>query len=80
MFDAQLYRDRVEVEAWQKRGPLITLTQRCKAAGLIEEADFLRLDQAAAEEVERAVEFAEQSSWEPLADLERFVYAQPAAP
>jgi len=77
MFDAQLYRDKAEVEEWRQRGPLITFTTRCKAAGLITEEDFLRLDAAAVAEVDAAVRFAEQSEWEPVADLARFVYAEP---
>ncbi len=77
MFDAQLYRDKAEVEAWRQRGPLITFTTRCKAAGLITEEDFQRLDAAAVAEVDAAVQFAEQSEWEPVADLARFVYAEP---
>jgi pyruvate dehydrogenase E1 component alpha subunit len=76
MFDAQLYRDKAEVEEWRQRGPLITFTTRCKAGGVITEEDFLRLDQAAAAEVDAAVQFAEQSEWEPVADLQRFVYAE----
>jgi pyruvate dehydrogenase E1 component alpha subunit len=76
MFDAQLYRDKAEVEEWRQRGPLITFTTRCKAGGVITEEDFLRLDQAAAAEVDAAVRFAEQSEWEPVADLQRFVYAE----
>jgi len=79
MFDAQLYRDKAEVEAWRARGPLITFTTRCKAAGLITEEDFQRLDQAAAAEVDAAVRFAEESEWEPVEDLARFVYAETGA-
>jgi len=78
MFDAQLYRDKAEVEEWRKRGPLITFTKRCKAAGLITEEDFQRLEKAADGEVEAAVAFAERSEWEPLDALERFVYAEHA--
>jgi len=76
MFDAQLYRDKAEVEEWRKRGPLITFTTRCKAAGLIAEADFLQLESAANAEVDAAVAFAERSDWEPVEHLERFVYAE----
>lgn len=76
MFDAQLYRDKTEVEEWRKRGPLITFTTRCKAAGLITEDDFLRLETQANAEVDAAVDFAEGSAWEPIEDLERFVYAE----
>ncbi|MBS0578521.1 MAG: pyruvate dehydrogenase (acetyl-transferring) E1 component subunit alpha [Proteobacteria bacterium] len=79
MFDAQLYRDKAEVEEWRKRGPLITFTTRCKAQGLIAEEDFLRLERQADAEVDAAVMFAEGSDWEPVADLERYVYAEPRA-
>lgn len=76
MFDAQLYRDKAEVEEWRKRGPLITFTTRWKGAGLITEDDFQRLQSAADVEVDAAVAFAERSEWEPVEDLERFVYAE----
>jgi TPP-dependent pyruvate/acetoin dehydrogenase alpha subunit len=78
MFDAQLYRDRAEVEAWQKKGPIITLTTRLKAASLMSEDDYQRLEAEARAEVEAAVSFAEQSDWEPVEELERFVYAEHA--
>jgi pyruvate dehydrogenase E1 component alpha subunit len=79
MFDAQLYREKGEVEEWRTRGPLITFTTRWKAAGLITEEDFQSLQSAANVEVESAVAFAERSEWEPVEDLERFVYAERTA-
>jgi pyruvate dehydrogenase E1 component alpha subunit len=78
MFDAQLYRDKAEIEAWQKRGPLITLTTRLKALGLMNEDDYQRLEREARAEVETAVDFAERAVFEPVAQLERFVYAEQA--
>ncbi|HSD73517.1 MAG TPA: pyruvate dehydrogenase (acetyl-transferring) E1 component subunit alpha [Steroidobacteraceae bacterium] len=76
MFDAQLYRDRSEVEVWQKKGPIITFTTRLKSAGLMTENDYQGLEGEARAEVEAAVTYAEQSDWEPAEDLERFVYAE----
>lgn len=76
MFDPQLYRDKAEVEAWQKKGPIITLTTRLKALGLMTEDDYQRLECAANLEVDAAVQFAESSPWEPASELERFVYAE----
>jgi TPP-dependent pyruvate/acetoin dehydrogenase alpha subunit len=76
MYDPQLYRSRDEVLEWEQRGPLITLTQRLKAAGLMDEADFQRLQQQAEAEVADAMSFAEQSAFEPVEDLNRFVYAE----
>jgi TPP-dependent pyruvate/acetoin dehydrogenase alpha subunit len=78
MFDAQLYRDKSEVEEWRKRGPLTTLTTRLKAAGLLAEEDFQRLLGEADAEVTAAVEFATAAEWEPATDLARHVYAEEA--
>ena len=80
MFDAQLYRDKAEIEDWQTRGPIITLTTRLKAAGLMTEDDFQRLLHEADAEVQVAVEFAEASEWEPVEELTRHVYAEEARP
>ncbi|MHB1869232.1 MAG: pyruvate dehydrogenase (acetyl-transferring) E1 component subunit alpha [Steroidobacteraceae bacterium] len=79
MFDPQLYRDKAEVAQWEKKGPIITLTTRLKALGLMTEDDYQRCEREANAEVNAAVQFAEKSPWEPVADLERFVYAEPAA-
>jgi pyruvate dehydrogenase E1 component alpha subunit len=76
MFDAQLYRDKAEIEQWQKRGPLITLTTQLKATGLMTEDDYQRLLREADAEVAEAVAFAEESAWEPVEDLLRHVYAE----
>ena len=77
MYDAQRYRDQAEVEAWRARGPLISFTTRCKAAGLMTEDDYQRLDHEAAAEVEAAVAFADAAPLEPIGTLTRHVYAGP---
>ena len=76
MFDAQLYRDKSEVEEWRQRGPLTTLTTRLKVAGLMTEDDFQRLQHEADAEVQAAVQFSADAPWEPVADLTRHVYAE----
>src|SRR5512139_2979064 len=76
MFDAQLYRDKAEVEEWRKRGPLTSLTTRLKAAGLMTEDDFQRLLREADDEVRQAVQFASAAPWEPVEDLARHVCAE----
>jgi TPP-dependent pyruvate/acetoin dehydrogenase alpha subunit len=80
MFDAQLYRARDEVEQWRERGPLISFTRRFKAAGLMSEEDFTRLEAQARSEVDAAVAHAEQSAWEPVEELMRHVCREPATP
>lgn len=79
MFDPQLYRDKAEIEAWQKKGPIISLTGRLKALGLMSEDDYQRLEREAETEVDAAVRFAEGSPWEPVSELGRFVYAERAS-
>jgi pyruvate dehydrogenase E1 component alpha subunit len=76
MFDAQLYRDKAEIEEWRAHGPLTTLTTRLKAAGLLTEDDFQSLLREANAEVNAAVEFAAAAEWEPVSDLARHVYAE----
>ncbi len=74
MFDAELYRDKAEVEAWKTRGPIHTFSARLKAQGDLTEERFLEIDRAAAAEVDDAVAFAEAGTWEPAQELARHVY------
>ena len=74
MFDPELYRDKLEVEAWKLRGPIHTYTARLKEQGLLSEEEFLALDKRVQEEVAQAVAFAEAGTFEPEADLLRDVY------
>ena len=76
MFDPEMYRSREEVEKWKNRGPIITLTNRLKAEGLMQEADFEALDLDVGREVAQAVGFAERGTWEPVEHLTRFVYSE----
>lgn len=78
MYDPQLYRSKEEVKEWESRGPLIRLTSRLKELQLMTEDDFLKLQSAANAEVDEAVRFAEQATIEPVAELQRFVYAEAA--
>jgi pyruvate dehydrogenase E1 component alpha subunit len=78
MFDPELYRDKAEVEEWKKRGPIHNLTNRLKAEGKLTEEAFLAIDAEATKEVEAAVAFSEGATWEPIEDLTRDVYTEPA--
>ena len=73
MFDAQLYRDKDEIEQWKSRGPIVRFRGWLEQSGLAFEGEVARLEQAADAEVAAAVEFAEAGSWESVDDLERFV-------
>ena len=73
MFDAELYRDKDEVEQWKTRGPIHTFTARLKAQGSLSEDEFVAIDAKAQAEVDAAVGFAEAGTWEPVGDLLRDV-------
>jgi pyruvate dehydrogenase E1 component alpha subunit len=72
MFDAQLYRDKAEVERWKERDPILRFGDWAVACGLLHKNDVEALQRDAAAEVEAAVAFAEAAAWEPVADLARF--------
>jgi pyruvate dehydrogenase E1 component alpha subunit len=74
MYDAELYRQKAELEQWKTRGPIHTFSARLKAEGKLTEDQFLSLDAAVNDEVARAVAFAEAGTWEPVGDLLRDVY------
>jgi pyruvate dehydrogenase E1 component alpha subunit len=79
MFDAELYRDKAEVEQWKKRGPIVTFFAALREAGLLDDADLARLEAAVERELAAAVAFAEAGTLEDVADLTRDVYTREAA-
>jgi pyruvate dehydrogenase E1 component alpha subunit len=76
MFDAELYRDRAEVELWRERDPIATFAAALRAQGLLDDAALARLEADVTSEVEAAVAFAEAGHDEPVEELTRFVYAE----
>lgn len=72
MFDAQLYRDKAEVERWKERDPIKRFGEWAVACGLLHSEDIGILEKKASDEVEAAVAFAEAGAWEPVADLCRY--------
>lgn len=74
MFDAELYREKGEVEAWKARDPLATFPAELKERGLAPDAIVAALEASVADEIDLAVRFAEAGSWEPVEDLLKDVY------
>lgn len=78
MFDAELYRNKAEVEEWKKRDPLSVLYDQMERAGegfdtAEAEADVERL-------VAGAVAFAEAGTLEPIEELETYVTSPRSEP
>ncbi|NVK41858.1 MAG: pyruvate dehydrogenase (acetyl-transferring) E1 component subunit alpha [Oceanospirillaceae bacterium] len=74
MFDSQLYRDKDEIELWQKRGPIVRLQDWMQTNQMLHEADLPGIERIVAAEVEEAVAFAEEGEFEAESDLTRDVY------
>ncbi|MCV7075501.1 pyruvate dehydrogenase (acetyl-transferring) E1 component subunit alpha [Mycobacterium szulgai] len=73
MFDPELYRDKAEVERWRERDPIQSFIEQCLLDGTISEDDVGGIEDAAAEEIQSAVAYAEAGTWEDTDDLERDV-------
>jgi TPP-dependent pyruvate/acetoin dehydrogenase alpha subunit len=71
-----LYRSKEEVEIWKERDPIELFKSQLVADGALSEDDWAGLEKEVAEEIERAVEFAEAGGWEPVEELTRFVYSE----
>ncbi|MEX1661884.1 pyruvate dehydrogenase (acetyl-transferring) E1 component subunit alpha [Thioclava sp. 15-R06ZXC-3] len=69
MFDAQLYREKAEVEEWRKKGPIVRFQGWLVENGLIHESDVSEIEKAVQAEIAEAVAFAEAGTWEPLEAL-----------
>lgn len=80
MFDAQLYRDKAEVEDWRKRGPIVRFRGWLLETGLIHEEEVDGIEAEIRAEIAEAVQFAEDGSWEPLEDLTRHVLGPQPGP
>ncbi|CAG36825.1 pyruvate dehydrogenase (acetyl-transferring) E1 component subunit alpha [Desulfotalea psychrophila] len=76
MFDPELYRSKAEVDKWKKRCPIDSFVKRLKKQDLLSDGDMEKLERQVAREIEEAVAFAENGTWEPVEDLTRFVYSE----
>ncbi|SFQ20263.1 2-oxoisovalerate dehydrogenase E1 component [Tranquillimonas alkanivorans] len=80
MFDAQLYREKDEVESWRKRGPIVRFQTWLLDNHLIHRDDIDRIERGITDEIAAAVAFAEAGTWEPVDDLTRHVTGDPVPP
>jgi pyruvate dehydrogenase E1 component alpha subunit len=80
MFDAQLYRDKAEVEAWRHKGPIVRFQGWLEVNHMIHPEDLARIEAEVAAELDEAVAFAESATFEPVEQLARFTYAETTTP
>ncbi|MBL29367.1 MAG: pyruvate dehydrogenase (acetyl-transferring) E1 component subunit alpha [Rhodospirillaceae bacterium] len=73
MFDAQLYREKEEVEQWKENDPIPRFADWAQQADLLHPADKEAIEASVQAELAEAVAFAEAGAWEPVEDLQKFV-------
>jgi pyruvate dehydrogenase E1 component alpha subunit/2-oxoisovalerate dehydrogenase E1 component len=76
MFDAELYRTKQEVERWKKRDPIEKFFEQACEAQILLPNDRTEVESVVGAEIERAVQFAEEGTWEDPKTLHRFVYSE----
>jgi pyruvate dehydrogenase E1 component alpha subunit len=74
MFDAQLYREKAEIERWLKRDPIELLGNHLREVGALDDAGSAAIEAEVAAEMNEAIAFAEAGTLEPVEDLLRFVH------
>lgn len=79
MFDAELYREKAEVEQWKKKDPLLVLQNHLEEKGLWSQIKADEIEKEIASIIDKAVEYAEKGTLEPIADLHKFVYSEEIA-
>jgi len=77
MYDAELYREKREVEEWKRRDPIALLEARLRAEGLLDDAKAAELRASVEAEVLDSVAFADAAPFEPISTLLEDVCAPP---
>ena len=80
MFDAQLYRDKAEIDAWRYKEPIVRLRAWLESNHVVHPDDLSRIETEIDAEIAEAVAFAEAGAWEPVEQLTRFTYADGSVP
>ena len=75
MFDAELYREKSEVDEWKKSDPIPAFFKYLFDQQLITESALKEMDTRIESETQQAVSFAEAGTLEPVEDLTHFVYS-----
>jgi pyruvate dehydrogenase E1 component alpha subunit len=76
MFDAELYREKSEVEEWKKRDPITSFRAFLIEQNLISKAEIVELETKIEREIQDAVDFADAGTYEPVENLTKYVYTE----
>ena len=76
MFDAELYRSKVEVAEWRQRDPIESFKDHVLKQGLADQEEVADIERRVDDILTDAVRFAELGTWESPEDLARYTYAE----
>jgi len=76
MFDAELYREKAEVEEWKKHDPIPQFQQWLLQHQWITETEIGAFESKIENKIQMALAFAEAGTREPLDQLTKFVYSE----
>jgi pyruvate dehydrogenase E1 component alpha subunit len=76
MFDAELYRNKSEVEEWKKRDPISQFSKYLIDHQRLSVNELKEIESGVEVVVQAAIDFAEAGTWEPVEQLNRFVYSE----
>ncbi|MGP9820403.1 thiamine pyrophosphate-dependent enzyme [Salinarimonas sp. NSM] len=65
MFDAQLYRQKEEIEAWRVKGPIVRFEAWLREIGVLHETDRTRIDEAIEAEIDGPAPRPKAGPWSP---------------
>jgi TPP-dependent pyruvate/acetoin dehydrogenase alpha subunit len=77
-FEPASYRNKEEVEAWEKYDPILRFKEAVLAEGKLTEADLSKIDQQVQTEIEEAVAFAESGEHVGTHDYLQYIYEDQA--
>ena len=80
MFDAQLYRNKSEIEAWRPKDPIVRFQDWLQVNHMLHPEETSRIEADVDAEITEAIAFAEAGTWEPVEQLTRFAYAERTTP
>jgi pyruvate dehydrogenase E1 component alpha subunit len=75
MYDPELYRDKAEVEQWQRRDPIEMLSDRMRDAGELPDDELAAMEDKLTSQIDASVAAARAAPAEPVEDLTKFVYS-----
>lgn len=76
MLDTELYREKSEVEEWKKRDPIKAFSEYLFKQNSITDNDINEINRQVEETIQKAVDFAEAGTWEPVEQLIKHVYTE----